>query len=244
MTTSPFLGLRLPELEDYYSLDGHWNYNSLLLDEFLANVNAAIVQLGETTAGKQDALTTAQLAAANSGVTAAKIAQYDAALAELIDNGPKNRLQMTHAAGSSTKNGVTCTWDPDAGTMTLTGTHAAGAESCIFEFYAGNASDQRVLPAGTYHLSGVPAGGSTSTYRAALTSITGAVDTGSGADFTLTEPKYAAYRILISGACDFTGGVVFKPMICAKSVWDVSQKFVPFAPTNAELFAMIQGGTT
>ena len=166
--------------------------------------------------------------------------KHIAALANLIDNGAKNLLPMTHAAGSSTKNGVTCTWDPGAGTMTLTGSHAAGADSCIFEFYAGSASNQKVIPAGTYHLSGVPAGGSTSTFRAALTDISGAVDTGNGADFTLSSPHYVAYRILISNACDFTGGAVFRPMICAKSAWDISDKFVPYVPSNAELYTMIQ----
>lgn len=167
-------------------------------------------------------------------------AKHDAALVALIDSGSKNLLPMTHAAGSTTKNGVTCTWNPDDGTMTLTGSHAAGADSCIFEFYAGSAADQKVIPAGTYHLSGVPTGGSTSTFRAALTDISGAVDTGNGSDFTLSSPHYAAYRILISNACDFTGGMVFKPMICAKEAWDISDKFVPYVPSNAELYAMIQ----
>lgn len=167
-------------------------------------------------------------------------AAHDTLLADLIDGGAKNLLPMTHAAGSTTKNGVTCTWNPDDGTMTLTGSHAAGADSCIFEFYAGSAADQKVIPAGTYHLSGVPAGGSTSTFRAALTDISGAVDTGNGADFTLSSPHYAAYRILISNACDFTGGVVFRPMICAKVAWNVSDKFVPYCPSPAELYAMIR----
>lgn len=166
--------------------------------------------------------------------------KHIAALANLIDNGAKNLLPMTHAAGSSTKNGVTCTWDPDAGTMTLTGSHAAADSTAIFEFYDGSASNQKVIPAGTYHLSGVPTGGSTSTFRAALTDISGAVDTGNGADFTLSSPHYVAYRILISNACDFTGGVVLRPMICAKAAWDISDKFVPYVPSNAELYAMIQ----
>lgn len=167
-------------------------------------------------------------------------AKHDTLLADLIDGGAKNLLPMTHAAGSTTKNGVTCTWNPDDGTMTLTGSHAAGADSCIFEFYAGSAADQKVIPAGTYHLSGVPTGGSTSTFRAALTDISGAVDTGNGADFTLSSPHYAAYRILISNACDFTGGVVFRPMICSKAAWNVSDKFVPYCPPPAELYAMIR----
>lgn len=170
-------------------------------------------------------------------------AKHDSALAELIDGGAKNLLQMTHAAGSITRYGVTCTWDQDAGTMTLTGSHAQGTEAAIFEFYSGNAADQRVLPVGEYHLSGVPAGGSTSTYRASLTGISGGVDTGNGAAFTLTEPKYAAYRILISGDCDFADGLTFEPMICLQAAWDISHDFVQFAPSNAELYAMIRNGS-
>ena len=181
--------------------------------------------------------------AAETAAREAADAKHDAALVNLIDGGAKNLLQMTHESGSATRYGVTCTWDADAGTMTLTGTHATNDSAAIFEFYSGNAADQRVLPAGTYYLSGVPAGGSTNTYRASLTSITGGVDTGNGATFTLAEPKYAAYRILISGDCDFTDGYVFKPMICAKAAWDISDKFVPYCPTNAELYAMIRNGS-
>ena len=167
-------------------------------------------------------------------------AKHDTLLADLIDGGAKNLLPMTHAAGSTTKNGVTCTWDPDAGTMTLTGSHAAGADSCIFEFYAGSAADQKVIPAGTYHLSGVPTGGSTSTFRAALTDISGAVDTGNGAVFTISSPHYVAYRILISNACDFTGGVVFYPMVTPQAAYDISDKFMPHCPTLSELYAMVR----
>jgi hypothetical protein len=147
---------------------------------------------------------------------------------------------MTHAAGSVTRNGVTCTWDPDAGTMTLSGTHTSSDAAAIFEFYSGNAVNQKVLPAGTYRLSGCPAGGSTSTYRAAMTSIQGAVDTGNGATFTLSEPIYGAYRILISGNCDFTTPAVFKPMVCPQDAYDISDKFVPYCPTLADLYALVK----
>lgn len=161
-------------------------------------------------------------------------------LAEIIDSGAKNKIEMTHAAGSVTRNGVTCTWDPDAGTMTLSGTHTSSDAAAIFEFYSGNAVNQRVLPAGTYHLSGCPTGGSTSTYRAALTSITGAVDTGNGATFTISAPIYGAYRILISGNCDFTTPVVFKPMVTPQDAWEISDKFVPYCPTLADLYALVK----
>lgn len=161
-------------------------------------------------------------------------------LADLIDNGAKNLIQMTHASGSITRYGVTCTWDSDAGTMTLSGGHLSTDNAAIFEFYTGNAVDQRYIPAGTYRISGCPTGGSTSTYRAALTSITGAVDTGSTATFTITEPIYAAYRILISGNCDFSTPVVFKPMVCLEEAYQISDKFVPYCPSLKDLYAMVQ----
>lgn len=161
-------------------------------------------------------------------------------LADIIDGGAKNKIEMTHASGSITRNGVTCTWDPDAGTMTLTGSHAAADSAAIFEFYSGNAVNQRVLKAGTYRITGCPTGGSTSTYRAALTQISGAVDTGNGATFTLANDQYGAYRILVSGNCDFSTPVVFYPMVCPQDAYEISDAFVPFCPTLAELYNTVK----
>lgn len=159
----------------------------------------------------------------------------------LVDEGAKNLLEMTHAAGSVTRNGVTCTWDPNSGTMTLSGSHTSSDPASIFEFYSGNAVDQRVIPAGTYRMSGCPAGGSTATYRASMTSIAGAVDTGDGTTFTISEPIYGAYRILISGNCDFSTPTVFYPMVCRIEDWNISEKFVPYTPTLHELYEMVRG---
>jgi hypothetical protein len=159
----------------------------------------------------------------------------------LVDESAKNLLEMTQTLTEITRNGVTASYDKAAGTVTLTGSHSGNDPAAIFEFYSGNAADQRILPAGVYHLSGCPSGGSTSKYRGVLTQITGGVDTGNGATFTLAEPKYAAYRILISGDCDFTGGYVFKPMICRIEDWNISEKFVPYTPTLHELYEMIRG---
>ena len=159
-------------------------------------------------------------------------------LAYIVDSGAKNKMPMTHASGSITKYGVTCTWDPDAGTMTLAGSHVSSDPASIFEFYSGNAVDQKLLAAGTYHLSGVPNGGSTQTYRAVLTSVTGGVDTGNGADFTITQPVAMAYRIFVSGNVTFDN-MVFKPMICDKKAFKISDKFVPYKPSNQDLYEMI-----
>ena len=148
-----------------------------------------------------------------------------------INTGVKNLLPMTHTSGSITRYGVTCTWNND-GTMTLNGAHSSGDSSAIFEFYNGSAENTKMLPAGSYVLTGCPAGGSTSTYRAALSQIAGAVDVGNGANFELSEPHYAAYRILISGNVTFTN-MVFKPMIRLASITDST--FQPYAFPNPTL---------
>lgn len=173
----------------------------------------------------------------------ADIATDRSVLASLIDSGAKNLLEMTQTQTSITRtsgsSSVTAIYDKDAGTVTLTGQHYTGDSTLIFEFYSGAAADTKVLPAGSYHMSGSLAGGSTSTYRAALTSISGTTDTGSGVDFVLTEPHYAAYRIFVSGDCTFSGDI-FRPMICTQDVWTISQQFVPYVPTLADLYNLVK----
>lgn len=166
-------------------------------------------------------------------------AEDRAALVQQVDGGAKNMLPMTHADGSITRYGVTCTWDSNSGTMTLNGTHSSGDSTAIFEFYAGPADATTILPTGSYALTGCPTGGSTSTYRAILTQITEAVDIGTGVIFELSEPHYAAYRILISGNVT-VNNMVFKPMICTASDYAISPAFVPYRPSWQKMWEMIQ----
>ena len=188
--------------------------------------------------------TAANLTAEETARAAADTKQV-AAIAEIINGGGKNLIEMTETQTSITRYGVTATYDKTAGTITLTGEHVSADSTAIFEFYTGNASDTRVLPVGTYHLSGTPSGGSTGTYRAQLSPMN-TVDTGDGKDFTLSSASYAAYRILVSGNCDFTGAnaKVFRPMVCTKADWDISQDFVPFRPAYAETAATASTANT
>lgn len=160
------------------------------------------------------------------------------ALVELIDSGPKNKIEMTQTQETITKGNITATFDKVAGTITLNGYNTSG-NSAIFEFYSGNATDQRYIPAGKYHMSGCPAGGSTSTYRCMLNGISSAVDIGNGVTFTLTAPKYAAYRILISGNCTFNN-TMFKPMVCLEELYKISPAFQPYRPSYQELYEMVK----
>lgn len=204
--------------------------------------------LGERLDAGDDALNAEESArtAADTSEAAARAAadtKHDTVLAGVIDGGAKNLLEMTQTQTTITRtsgsSSMTAIYDKAAGTVTLTGTHYSADSAFAFELYTGAATDTKDIPAGTYHLSGCVAGGSTSSYRAVLTGITGAVDTGNGATFTLAAPQYAAWRILVSGNCTLDGAV-FKPMICLQAAWDISDKFVPYCPPPADLYEMIK----
>lgn len=162
---------------------------------------------------------------------------------DMINSGAKNLLQMTQTQTTITRtsgnSSVTAVYDKTAGTVTLTGAHYTGDNTIIFEFYSGSAADTPIIPAGDYHLSGVPTGGSTATYRAALLSISGAADTGNGATFVLNDAHYVAYRILISGDCTLDN-MVFRPMITPQIIYGISPDFRPYCPTLQQLYAMVQ----
>ena len=169
-----------------------------------------------------------------------KLQKIEPALIQLINDGAKNKLNLTPASITQTSNGVTMVYDPAAGSVTLSGQHISSDPASIFNLYTGNAADQYEIPAGDYFISGVPAGGSTSTYRAILRGITAAVDIGDGKSFTLTAPHYVAYAILISGNVDFGSGVIWYPMVSYQSYHDMTPDFQIYSPTNRELLDLIR----
>ena len=187
---------------------------------------------------KQDALTTAQLAAANSGIDSTKVEQIEtnkiniskdeAALVELVDGGAKNKLKLSNP---SVPTGLTCTANSD-GSYTVSGT-LSSANSITFSI---NAVDGDLI------LSGCPAGGGTSTYLCRITksgvAVSESTDTGSGSNvFTMDGIDYA-YAIRFSAGT--YANIVFKPMICTKAAWDISQTYQPYRPSYQELYEMIK----
>lgn len=195
-------------------------------------------------AGKQATLTTAQQNAANSGITAAKVAQYDkdsAALPEVIDGGAKNLLDPADACGYNgqgasfpiTVNGVTFDLNSN-GTITTGGSSTSTRNLRI----------PITLPAGTYHFGGSQTGGSSSTYRIDLrepgsdTFITPTADTGQG--ITYTFEATTSLDVCLRIGANYSTPATFSPMVCTKAAWDASQAFAPYCPSMAELYAMIQ----
>ena len=178
--------------------------------------------------GKQASLTTAQLAAANSGITADIVAADTAALTELVDSGAKNLLQ--HTTTTQTLNGVAFTVNTD-GTIIANGT--ASSSAIVRLNYFSNLS----IPDGNYVLSGCPSGGSANSYRLDITRSPGSSinDIGNGVAFEVGgsyTPNEIRLVILSGTVCD---NLTFKPMICSKAEWDISQAYQPYVPSNKEL---------
>lgn len=174
------------------------------------------------------------------------IATDRSVLADLIDSGAKNILPLANPLTSETKRGVTATYDFIAGTITLNGTHD-GTGDAIFYLYTGAAADATPIPAGSYHLSGCPAGGSTDTFCLIVNNVGGTpsykLDTGSGQSFTISESGRMAPLIRIrtpAGQTVSFDNVVFRPMICTQAARTISDVPVPYVPTLANLYRMVK----
>lgn len=157
-------------------------------------------------------------------------------LAELVDSGQKNRL--LNGETSRTVNGVTFTIMSDK-TVELSGTATSNITSfCLVTM--------QPAPVGIMVLSGCPSGGTYNKYK--LDILNGgasgnilAADYGNGVpiDWSLcTAGNYTA-RIRIERGQN-VDGLIFKPMLCTKAAWDISQAYVPYRPSYDELVARIE----
>lgn len=179
--------------------------------------------------------TTAALPDTYQTLTAA--AKQDAVLIELINSGAKNKLNA-FAAPAQTQpiNGITWTVNSD-GTVTANGTASGNS---WFYLTANPANIQYGVET---VLSGCPDGGSATTWEIQCAMVGGSTrsDYGEG----MTQPDDYSYRYV---ACGVRNGqnvtnLTFKPMVCAKSAYDITPQFVPYSPTNAELYQMLASGT-
>lgn len=204
-------------------------------------IDAAYADIVQQLNGK---LTEADIATLRATVAAqgATLEDDTAALIELVDAGAKNLLNPENAVGyvgqsgyPITKSGITYTLDSNSETITLSDT-------------ATSVSTLRIpitLKAGTYHVSGIPSGGSDSSYRADLrnaggnTFITSDYDYGAGFEFTLSETTAIDYCIRVANGYS-PQSVVVSPMICTKAAWDISHTFQPYRPSYSEMYSRIK----
>lgn len=192
-------------------------------------------ELADLEAGKQGTLTPAQLAAVNSGVTAEVLAVDRAALVELIDGGPKNKLSWS--AADKTHNGITFTVNSN-GTVTANGTNDGSANSFIsikimtaaeigeFEDFILSGTPENSIGA---YISLEERGGSYTTYIR---------DRGSGATVPAISTEVNVYIVVPKNTT--VDGLIFKPMICSAAAWAVSHEYQPYRPSYEELYEMVQ----
>ena len=166
-----------------------------------------------------------------------------AALAELIDGGGKNRLPITSVDSLKQLNtygtwennvythssGVVFTVNDDM-SITANGT-ASGANAVFIISMRGGFS----IEAGNWILSGCPSGGSTSTYNITIAGTTS--DTGTTGRFTSCSKVLVRIYVISGTTAD---NLTFRPMVCSKAAWDISQRYQPYRPSYAELYAMVQ----
>lgn len=155
------------------------------------------------------------------------ISTANAELIDLVDNGAKNKLNIT---ATSTDN-FTVNADKS---ITVNGTFSAPAEFTIASL--------------TGTVKGVLSGctnGSTSTYRIWIqyrinNGNIQRIDLLDGSvELDLSNVTWSAVQIRVESG-QTLNNVIFKPMLCSKAAWNVSQEYVPYAPTNAELYEMIK----
>lgn len=154
------------------------------------------------------------------------------AVAAIANAGAKNLFNITKE--TTTQYGVTFTNNGD-GTVTSSGTLDEGKD----DTYLGLGGVD--LPAGDYVFTSAD-GASFDGYDSYVyVSETDPIDViardiDGYHDFTLTEPTRVVVRIRVRTGYE---SATFRPMICLKTIGDVSPSFEPYAPTNRELYEMI-----
>lgn len=170
---------------------------------------------------------------------------YTNAIKDLVDSGAKNVLDYTEIGTNSAhgttyeSNGVTFTLNSD-GTITVTRTAPATVDSsCNLRTASGSLYIDNYCN-GNYVLSGCPNGGGDVTYSLrAIRDTYRPTDTGDGVVLP-DKGTYSNIYINMLVSAYFEGSVTFKPMVCSKTNWDVSQEYQPYVMSNAELTARVK----
>lgn len=187
--------------------------------------------------GKQDALSQSQLAAVNSGITSTTFGNMQSSVSNLnkstkhiLDGKPKNILNWsigTYSTITVTKN--------DDNSFTISGQPTSAISAELMKVY-GHAGEK-------FWLSGCPAGGSQANgYSLLAANQAGSMiiaDEGSGCSFTAPagEDYFRIYLRLRPGT--YTN-LKFSPMLCFEEDANISKEYVPYYPTEYEIYTQKQ----
>lgn len=187
--------------------------------------------------------TPAQIAALGSGITDDDVEQIDLNknnILSIYGTNVKNLWNVTLAELKQYNRGgtwsgnvytipdteVTVTFNSD-GTITINGTPAINKS-----FNLGQVSPKFK---GCIFSACPPTGGSRTTYVANVNYV--GYDEGNG--LLLNNDVQRLAQIELSANYAFNN-LVFSPMICTQTAWNFSRSYQPYAPSNTELYAMIQ----
>lgn len=179
---------------------------------------------------------TAEAAALASGIDSSKVAQISTNQTNIlysIENGTKNQLNFD----GWTSQGIGVTWKlNDDKTITATGT-ASNINYIVLQL---NGSDVHAddLCDGLHFLSGCPAGGDFDSKYSMYVSKRSYTPKDTGSGVVLPETSETGILVVIRIASGFSipsGGLLFKPMICLKAVYDAYSDYQPYALPNYDL---------
>lgn len=167
-------------------------------------------------------------------------------IAKIIDSGNKNFCRFMQS--TDTQYGTTFTVNPTDGTLITSGTATRYYGYRIMGDQSGTSYNQNVpIPRGTYILTGLPEGSSSTTHRFIIGIQTNSDETRTSTsvyDNYIFEVTNDTTRIDLS-AYVATGNnsgshTVWAPMICDYNAYLLSTKFVPYCPTLQELYQMVR----
>lgn len=176
-----------------------------------------------------------------------KINNNEDRIIELINSGHKNLCRFMQ--GTDTQFGTTFTPDSTNGTLTTSGTATRYYGYRILGSQADTTYNNDVpIPKGTYVLTGLPEGASSTTHRFILGIWQDSAETR-----TSTYIYDDVYEFEITGyqaRIDLTAYVatgnasgahtIWTPMIVPKEIYDITPDFVPYCPTLQELYQMVR----
>lgn len=169
-------------------------------------------------------------------------------IANIVDNGQKNIVNIT--SSTTTQNGVTFTINDDQ-TVTLTGRASAYYGFRIVGVQGSSAyTDSVPIPKGTYILTGLPSGSSSTTFRYLLGLQTSSTATRTSTSiydnyvFTVNnDTTHFDLTVYVATNSNFSTPVTCEPMICLVDLYNISDKFVPYVPPLRKMYEMIKSAT-
>lgn len=168
-----------------------------------------------------------------------------AELAEIIDGGTKNKLNITKASIKSIN--TIGSWNDDVYTRNDNGnsmTFTLNSDLTItVNGTAANRIQFNLKNSGLQDFQGcVLSGGGSASLLFQMSESpysTIANDTGNGTELGAYDNS-KSYSLSINISAGVTvNNLIIKPMICAKSAWDISNKYVPYCPSLAEIYQML-----